>query len=433
MDTTGVAAQAASVLGEPRSEARSLLGSVDATLEGDVSKDTSDFMNITAHAATPDRAAALANAFARALTTTRTADAQAEIGQTIDLIRNQAQDLSGPDSETAQAELAQQLQQLEGLRASQESATIVLEKAEPPSKPISPNPLRNTLLALVVALLFAAGIAPALEAVNRRIRTEEDLEDAVGVPNLASIPDDAFPGHPPSPAARESFQTLRAALTYFNIDKQLKVILVCSPAHGEGKTTVATNLAAAMAQDGTDVVLLDGDLRKPQVASRLQVEDSLGIERVLVDEPDLADAYGEVQISGPGRLRVIANDIPSTTPSVLLGSKRMRTVIEEMASDCEVIVIDTPPLLAVSDAVPLIRQSSGIVLVAKADATSRDGLAKARQMIEAAHGTLLGTVLTGVEETLLGRYGGYGYYTYTYAGSDEAAADDEKVSGKVKG
>ncbi len=430
--TTPVAAQAAKELGEPRSQANALLGNVEAALETNQSKDSSDFMTITTHASTPGRAAALANAFALALTATRTEDAQAEIGQTIDQIEKQAKDLKGPDASTAQAELAQQLQQLQGLRASQENATVILERAEPPKSPISPNPIRNTLLALVLALLLAAGIAPALEAIDRRIRTEEDLEDAVGVPNLASIPDDAFPGHPPSPAARESFQTLRAALTYFNVDKQLEIVLVCSPAHGEGKTTVATNLAAAMAQDGTDVILLDGDLRKPQVASRLQVEKTVGIERVLVENIDLQDAYGEVPMSGSGRLRVLASDVPSTTPSVLLGSKRMREVIGKMAEDSEVIVIDTPPLLAVSDAVPLIRESSGVVLVAKADSTSRDGLSKARQMIEAAKGTLLGSVLTGVDETLLVRYGGYGYYTYSYAQADDAAPGGDRVESDTK-
>jgi len=418
VDTTPVAAAAAKELGEPPTEARALLGHVKATLDDTGTNTSSDFMTITTTAATPQRAADLANAFALGLTATRTNDAQGEIEQTIEQIKKQSKDLSTSDDQTAQDELASQLQQLQGLRASQENATIILEKAEPPSAPISPKPLRNALLALVLALLIAAGIAPALEAIDRRIRTEEDLEDALGVPNLASIPDDAFPGHPPSPASREAFQTLRAALTYFNVDKQLKIVLVCSPAHGEGKTTVATNLAAAMAQDGTDVILLDGDLRKPQVSARLMVDDSLGIEQILVDHPNLGEAFGEVQMSGSGRLRVIASHLPSATPSVLLGSKRMRELLDEMAMDADVVVIDTPPLLAVSDAVPLIREASGVVLVAKSDATSRDGLLKARQMIEAAHGTLLGSVLTGVSESLLGRYGGYGYYSYDYAAPD---------------
>jgi len=430
VDTTPVAAAAAKELGEPQTEARGLLGHIDATLDDTGSNTASDFMTITASAPTPARAAALANAFALALNATRTTDAQQEIDQTIQQIKKQAEDISSSSDTTAQDDLASQLQQLQGLRASQENATIILEKAEPPSRPVSPKPLRNAMLALVLALLIAAGLAPALEAVDRRIRTEEDLEDALEVPNLASIPDDAFPGHPPSPAAREAFQTLRAALTYFNVDKQLKIVLVCSPAHGEGKTTVATNLAAAMAQDGTDVILLDGDLRKPQVAARLMVEDALGIEQLLVDNPDVSEAYGEVQMSGAGRLRVIANQIPSATPSVLLGSKKMREVLEEMALDADVVVIDTPPLLAVSDAVPLVRMASGVVLVAKSDATSRDGLLKARQMIEAAQGTLLGSVLTGVNESLLGRYGGYGYYSYNYASADEDEAADAKSKTK---
>lgn len=420
--TLPVARAAAVELGEPPVAAGRLLSRISATLQLSENGGSSDFMAITAQANSGERAADLANAFARALTSTRTVDAQTEIEETIGLIQEQAKNLDSQDDAGA-AELAAQLQQLEGLQASQQNATTILDPAVAPSAPVSPQPRRNTTLAFVFALLLAAGLAPALQSLDRRIRDEEDLSDVLGVPTLAVIPISGFPGKPPTAAARESFQTLRAALTYYNIDRDLKVILVCSPAQEEGKTTVATNLAAAIAQDETNVILIDGDLRKPQVANRLGAsEDSLGLEQVLVDNHDIHEALQEIEVPGNGSLRIIASHQNAPNPGVLLGSKRMHQFVAELSDEADLVIIDTPPLLAVSDAIPLIRDSSGVVLVSRLGSTGRDSLLRAKEMIEAAHGTLLGSVLTGAKASGLDRYGGYGYYSYEEVAEDGAGA-----------
>ena len=410
--TLPVAKAAAEQLGEPPVAADRLLSRVTASFEVSETGGSSDFMNITAQANSAERAADLANAFATALTSTRTEDARAEIEKTIGLIQEQAANID-PKDDAGAAELAAQLQQLEGLQASQENATAIIEPAVAPSAPVSPQPGRNAALAFVFALLVAAGLAPALQSLDRRIRDEEDLADVLGVPTLAVIPVSGFPGKPPTAAARESFQTLRAALTYYNIDRSLKVILVCSPAQEEGKTTVATNLAAAISQDETNVILIDGDLRKPQVANRLGArEDSLGLEQVLVDNHDVHEALQEIEVPGSGSLRIIASHMHAPNPAVLLGSKRMHEFVAELSDEADLVIIDTPPLLAVSDAIPLMRDSSGVVLVARLGSTSRDNLLRAKEMIGAAHGTLLGSVLTGAKASGLDSYGGYGYASY---------------------
>ena len=108
-------------------------------------------------------------------------------------------------------------------------------------------------------MLLAAGLLPILDRLDRKIREADELEPLVGAPLLAMVPDQAAPGQAPGPAVQEAFQTLRASLTYYNVDRPLDILLVSSAAHSEGKTTVATNLSAALAQDGKDVILVDAD------------------------------------------------------------------------------------------------------------------------------------------------------------------------------
>jgi capsular exopolysaccharide synthesis family protein len=225
------------------------------------------------------------------------------------------------------------------------------------------------------------------------------------------IPESAFPGHPPSVAARESFQTLRASLRYFNLDRSLSIVLVTSPAHADGKTTVSTNLALAMARDGADVVLLDADLRRPQAARRLGLDGSYGLESIIVDKVPISDALQEVDAGG-GSLNVIASIDPSPSPAPLLSSGRMRELLAELAERHDTVVIDTPPILAVADAVPLLSVASGVVLVSRVNQTGLDAILRTSRIIESADGRLLGNVPTGVHDG--GGLYGYGSYGYGY-------------------
>lgn len=421
--TRAVGKVAAKELGESPDAAGGLVGQVSA----DTGEETSGagFLTITASADDPQRAADVANAFAAAITTTRTDRALGAIDGQIRTL--EAQRARGDAS--SRVAVDQQIQELRALRASQSDTSQVIDAAIPPNGAVAPNPGRNARLALVLALLVAAGLVPLIEVFDRRLRNPEELEGLVEAPLLGTIPRDAFPGGVPGGHVREAFQTLRAALTYFNVDNTLSKVMVASPGRGEGKTTVAANLAIAMAQDERDVILIDGDLRRPQVANRFGLADDVnfGLDAVLVERRSLSDALLDVDIEGYGRLRILPGGTPPPNPSVLLGSDRMRTMLNHLADRVDVVIIDTPPLLAVSDAIPLLEQVAGTVLIARMNQTSRDGLARARQVVTSARGSLLGVIATGTDAGGLYSRDGYGY-GYGYGVDVEAPIAQEAGS-----
>jgi capsular exopolysaccharide synthesis family protein len=435
IQTSAVANKAARKLDEPTSDASSLLSSISVDTSSTTGAQNDEFLTITARASDPERAADIANAFAHAVSNTRTAKAQEEIDKTIATLSASATTppestttpttppestttpTTPPESTTpttpqdpaAAKELAQQLQQLRALKASQASTTQVVQPAFPPGSPSSPRPVRNAAVGLVFALLLAAGLVPMLDRLDRRLREPEEIDELLATPTLGMIPGAAFPGGAPSPHVREAFQTLRAALTYFNVDRSLSSVIITSPAHSEGKTTVAVNLAIALAQDEREVILVDGDLRRPQVAGRVGADARIGLDAVLVEDRTVEDALVEMDVGG-GRLRVLSGGTRAPNPAVLLGSARMRSLIAQLSEQADILVIDTPPILSVSDAIPLLEQVSGTVLVARIDHTSRDALRRSEQVITAAGGSLLGVVATGTRLGGLYGYADYGYY-----------------------
>lgn len=409
--TTAVGKLAADQLGEPASNANALVGKISTSVPGETT-DTG-FMRITARDSDAKQAARIANAFAAAITQQRTSSAVAQVDESIAALSKQGGD---PSTQTA---VAQQLQQLRASRATLSGTTQVIEPASPPSAPVSPHPGRNARIAFILALLLAAALVPLLDALDRRLREPEEMEGLADAPLLGSIPEEAFPGRGSGPFVHESFQTLRAGLTYFNIDRTVKSVLVASPARGDGKTTVAANLSRALAEDGKNVIAVDCDLRRPQLARRLGVGDQVnfGLDSVLIERKALDDALVDVEVDG-GQLRVLPGGTPPN-PSVLLGSDRLRALLARLSEGVDMVIIDTPPLLAVSDAIPLQEQVSGTVLVARVDQTSRDGIRKAISYISTAGGNLLGFVATGIQ---LGGVGGMDAYGYGYGYTAENGA-----------
>jgi capsular exopolysaccharide synthesis family protein len=261
---------------------------------------------------------------------------------------------------------------------------------------------------VIVALLLAFGAVALAQGADRKIRDPSELEELTGKPLLSAVPRSAFGDEPNDGAAEEAFQTLRASLTYFNVDREVKSVLITSPAQGDGKTTVATNLARAMARAGKDVILVDADLRRPQVAWRFHVPGAAGLGGVLVAETGLAQAFVEPEADTlAGRLRVLPAGPPPPNPSELLSSQRMTRLLVKLMGMCDLVIVDSTPLLTVSDSLPLVEVVSGTVLIARVNETSKDAVKRLQNVIANAGGTLLGSVATGTAATAL--YGGYGY------------------------
>jgi capsular exopolysaccharide synthesis family protein len=407
--TTVVTRRAARLLNRPPSAGKGLLGHVTVG-PANPNESGGNFLAVTATAADSNEAADIANAFALALKQVRTTTAVAEINHTIRTLEAQTESSKG-----SEGSLAKEFQQLRLLKASQSNTTQIVEEASPPATPTSPRPKRNAVMALILSLLIAAALAPLLDRFDRRIREPGELEDILEAPVLAVVSDDAFPGHPPNYHVREAFETLRSSLTYFNVDRTLSSLVIASPIPQDGKTTVAINLAIAYALDERDVILIDGDMRRPQVAARLGKEVSVGLESVLVGESKLDDALSYVDV-GAGRLRILPGAVPPPNPAVLLGSQRMRMLLAELSEQVDIVIVDTPGLLACSDAIPLFSQVSGSVIVARMNRTPQDVLRRTKQVITSAGGSVLGSVVTGARTG--GIYGYYSYYGYYDGGPD---------------
>jgi capsular exopolysaccharide synthesis family protein len=403
--TTSPVASVAADLMHPRASADQIVGEVSAS--GDP---TTNFLTISAQDRSPIRAAEIANAFAHAISHSLQTMVAGEVDSAINHLHAQLSQLAHDDP--TRVTLAQQLNQLREARATQGSQAAILEPATPASSPVGLNTRRTVEIGLLIGLLLGFGAVALAESADRRLRTPADLEAMTEAPLLAAIAPSAFSGElDSSKEDEEAFQRLRTALMVFNSDKRLHSILVTSAAEKEGKTTVAVRLALVTAAAGLRVILIDADLRRAQVSPRLGIEAGTGLGAVLTGKSSLQESFVSYPIDDDtgGRLTVVPAGSPPRDPAALMGSDAMRRVLTEAEAVGDLVIIDSPAALAVSDPLPLMRVVSGVVLVARMNRSNRVIVGRLQRVIEAAGGTSLGVVATGVTAGL-----GYDYYSPKY-------------------
>jgi capsular exopolysaccharide synthesis family protein len=413
VQTAAMAATVARALGRGVSPS-ALLSST--SVETDV---TSGFITIHARDHSPALSARIANAFAGALVSARAEQARSQVRSAIRALAGQLASIKSSD-QTTRSQLSQQLQRLRAVEAAQGNNAQVLVPASVPTSPASPKPVRDTVLALVIALMLSVALAFVLERLNRRIRTPHDFEELTRAPLLGIVPASAFNGRI-SASTDEKFGMIRATLLQFNARGPLKTILVSSPGVGEGKTTVAVQLALSLARSGKNVILVDCDLRLPQVASRLQLDHvDYGLAEVLSKERahPLPTDLVEVKQDGAATLRVLPAGTPPANPAELLNSSRMRILLQYLSHLTQFVVLDSTPLLRVSDAVPLVPQVSGVIGLARMNRTRRDDIRRFQEVVTLSGGALLGIVASGVR-TERDEYG----YRYGYGHAEVLSAD----------
>jgi capsular exopolysaccharide synthesis family protein len=412
VNTTGVAAAAAKLMPNPPANSSSLLGEVSAQPDTDTG-----FLTISATDADAKRAGEIANAFAQAISDNQAGEARSKIDAAISRLQKQIAGLSNsPSDVTTKQELEGQVQRLKTLRASTgDTSGAIIEKAGAGS-PVGRNTRRAVELGIVIALLLGFGAVVIAENADRRIRSPDDLESMTGLPLLSVIPSSAFdPSEDDDLRDEEAFQMLRGALMYFNVDQRLRSIVVTSPGQEDGKTTVAVRLAQSAARAGRNVILVDADLRRPQIGPRLHTNSADGLGPVLTGDADLHSsmfeipvaAEGDSSITAQGSLRILPAGPAAPNPSELLSSERMEQVLSELEREADLVIVDSAAALAVSDALPLLRWTTGVVMVARLNRTTRAGIRRLQQIITSANGTLFGVVATGAP-TRFG-YDGYGY------------------------
>jgi succinoglycan biosynthesis transport protein ExoP len=390
--TTSPVASAAADLMHPPANASEIASEVTAT--GDPS---TNFLTIAVQDRSPTRAAAIANAFAHAMAANLQASAQKQINDAIGRITTQISVMRRKNP--ARAGLEAQLVQLQENKATEGSQAAILQPATPPSSPAGPHVSRAVELGLIIGLLLGLGAVVLAESADRRLHSPDELEAATKLPMLSAIAPSAFSGDlDTGPQDEEAFHMLRTSLMYFNVDQNLRSVLITSAGEEDGKTTISTRLAIAACRAGHDVVLIDADLRRAQVSRRLGITNSLGLGAVLARTEDLSRMLREYPIDdvGAGRLRVLPAGPPPPNPAALISSGEMKNVLRQLEGEAELLIVDTPAALAVSDSLALVSSVSGVVLVARMHHSTRQTIRRLQRMIESAHGQLLGVVATGV-------------------------------------
>jgi capsular exopolysaccharide synthesis family protein len=302
-----------------------------------------------------------------------------------------------------------------------------VEAAVAPVTPIRPKIPTNTLLGGVVGLLVALGVVFLVESLDDTLKHTSQITGtgAGALPVLGFIPffdtsDDKLPlvaSQPRSPIA-ERFRALRTNIQFSSVDHPLHTILVTSPAPGDGKTTVAANLAVALAQSGLQVALVDADLRRPTLHKKLNVANGGGISGLFV-QPRL-HLNGNLQSTGLPGLDVLTGGSTPPNPAELLGSVKMQEVLRLVKEQRELIILDSPPVTSVTDAVVLSSRVDGVILVVRPGQTRVGACRESIAELQRAGANILGIVLNGVKAEDARYYSGYyHYYYYHYYENDK--------------
>ncbi len=300
----------------------------------------------------------------------------------------------------------------------------VVDGATIPESPVQPRRGLNFILAVLVGSMGGVFAAFFVEYMDDSIKTPEDVESVLALPFLGYVPATDKEEGPiymfsgPRASIAESYRSIRTSIMLSaGEDKPLQVILVTSSTPNEGKTTTAANLAVAMAQMGERVLLLDADMRRHSIHKFFAIENLIGISDMVVDHGNVA--AGVTSLSQIPNLSVVTGGTLTPNPSELLGSHSMRELLDRFRKEYDRIIIDSPPLLAFSDALVLSRLADGAMFVVWGGVTGRDAIRKATQAISGVNGKIIGVVLNNVSASWTSSsYGYYPYYDHYY-GADE--------------
>lgn len=372
----------------------------------------SNIVAVTAQADSPELARDLANGFAEGVVAERTAELQRQLEPLIARTRERIG--AGEDTAASGLSLASELAQLERLEAGGDPTLRVSTPAVADDSPVAPRPLMTLIAGLLAGLVLGIGGAFAVQALDPRLRREEQLGERFSLPILARIPRERSGGKPSgplrgnndesrrplgpselSPRTVEAYRTLRTVLSIGAEQTPAgRAILVTGPSPAEGKTTTAVNLATSFALAGQKVILIEGDFRRPSVARALRVRPRVRIEKVLLGEATLQEALVTTELLGDD-LRVLPSVRGSDRITELLSLPVARKLLDDARQIADVVVLDTPPLTEVIDALPLARYVDDVLIVCRLGATNLDRLNRLSDLLDQNDIEPAGFVLVG--------------------------------------
>jgi len=377
----------------------------------------------------PQEAAARAQAFAQAylqyrrLVITGGLESQGQIVQAqIDSLEQAADQTADPERRAdIQSQILLLRQQLTPLRVTNLRVGEVVQPAQVPNKPASPDHAKTGVLALLAALPLGAGLAFLRERFDDRLRGRADLETHAGAAVLAVVPrvpswrDSA--DSPvvtlvePKSAAAEAYKTLRTSVLFAAAQRGMETLLVTSSHAREGKSSTTANLGVALAQSGKRVILVSADLRKPRLHRFFRAQNGTGLTNVLAGEKNALEVLNWV---GVENLRLLPSGPVPGNPAELLGSEAMAGLLRELQDAADFVLIDAAPVLPVADAMTLTPFVDAILFVADARRTTRGAIAQARQQLDQVNARVIGTVLNNFDPSKSpgSAHQHYGYNAY---------------------
>lgn len=387
-----------------------------------------DVVQITVRDANPTNAAIYSTAYAEAYIDIRREQAvnellaaSAELQAAIDELQRELDAL--PDDDPARPALVAQqasfnttLDQIRVDAALRTGGAVVIKAAEEPTSPVEPTPARSAVLAAMVGLLIGVGAAFIIDYLDDKVRTGEDLQELTHHAVISQVPVDpppdnrpitiSEPGHP----AVESYRGLRTNLQFVALDRPLQVLQITSSVPAEGKTTTATNLAVLLAQAGQRVALVDADLRQPRVHEVFGIPQVPGLTELMLGETEAQQAVKHVELSDGNRLSVYASGTIPSNPSEMLSSQRVRSLLSEMGRHYDYVIVDSAPILPVSDSVALAGGADGVIVVVHAGRVTTGSVTDTLQRLDRIGAPIVGLVLNraSTRRRTQYEYGGYG-------------------------
>lgn len=323
-------------------------------------------------------------------------------------------------------------------------APYAITVLDPASVPVAPLPrpfVRNLLIGVAISLLVGLLLALIPESLDYTVATPEELEEVLGLTVLGAVAriggrdtqDDPIEqlvarNYPRSPIA-EAFRTLRTNIRFARPDMRRGRLLVTSAQPGEGKSLVSSNLAVAIAQEGRTAIIVDADLRRPALHRFFGLPNRVGLTSLIMDESlSVDDALHETDVPG---LRVITSGPLPPNPLDMLASQRAQDLFAILRDRCDMLILDSPPVLSVTDAMLLASHADVALLVTSARSTRRDLVLKAYETLKRSNIDIIGAVLNKVRQSELGYYYSHYYYGYYY-GTPGEVPEEIPVVGRMQ-
>jgi succinoglycan biosynthesis transport protein ExoP len=309
----------------------------------------------------------------------------------------------------------------------QTSSAEIVSPAVLPQSPVEPRLGRQMAFALAISLIIGTAVAFVVDYLDDSIRSKDEAARAFGAPVIGMIPRDQtwtdrseallVSLKDPASTIAEAYRSVRTNLQFALLDSATRIVVITSPGKGEGKSSLTANLAVVLAQAGKSVIVIDADLRRPRIHRFFHLPNNQGLTTAILAERPLADLLQRPRLAGcPPNLLVLTSGPIPPNPADLLGSQRMADIIESLAKLADFVLIDTPPVLALSDAAILAPKANGLIMVARAPRSKRRTARFSKERIDTAGGTVLGIVLNDVTPAFAeaGYYYYYNYYYYLY-------------------